>query len=108
MPAPTIWPRTVSLTALWKDGLVERLELLDLSRLELGQLIVSALGPAVEENTIERLWRVSEGSPLYLREVILVSLETGALRQVRDQWRWRGGWAHATRLQEIVAERLVT
>ena len=99
-------PVPPALTALWKDRLAERLELEGLSRLELSELVVSTLGRAVEDTTIERLWHVSEGNPLYLREIILASLETGALRQVRDEWRWRGRWAQTSRLQEIVAERL--
>jgi DNA-binding NarL/FixJ family response regulator/tetratricopeptide (TPR) repeat protein len=99
-------PVPPALTALWKDRLAERLELEGLPRLELGELVVSTLGGAVADNTIERLWRVSEGNPLYLHEIILASLETGALRQVRDEWRWRGRWAQTSRLQEIVAERL--
>jgi hypothetical protein len=99
-------PAPAALTALWKDGLVERLEVQDLSRVELAELVTSALGAPVEDNTVERLWYATEGNPLYLREVILASLETGALRTVGQEWRWRGVWAQSNRLHEIVAERL--
>jgi DNA-binding CsgD family transcriptional regulator len=95
-----------AITALWKDDHVARLEVQDLSRDESRRLIAAALGGAVAESTFERLWRTTEGNPLYLREVILASLETGALRLVDEEWRWRGSWAQTTRLQEIVGERL--
>jgi DNA-binding NarL/FixJ family response regulator len=99
-------PAPAALTAMWKDGLLERLELQPLSRLEATQLLVAVLGGSVEETTLERLWQITEGNPLYLREVILASHEGGALRQVSGLWRWRGRWAESTRLREVVAERL--
>jgi hypothetical protein len=52
------------------------------------------------------MWHVTGGNPLYLREVVLSSAETGALRQVEGEWRWQGQWATGARLQEIVAARL--
>ena len=50
--------------------------------------------------------RVSEGNPLYLRELILGGLESGALRQLDGVWRWTGRLAGATRLAEVVEARL--
>ncbi len=99
-------PAPFAVTALWKDGLADRLELQSLSPLESATLLRAVLGEAIEESTLERLWQVTEGNPLYLREIVSASLETGSLRQVDGEWRWRGGWARASRLQEIVAERL--
>jgi DNA-binding CsgD family transcriptional regulator len=99
-------PTPPAITALWKDALAERLELQPISRLELMHLLAAVLGPSVEDSTAERIWHATEGNPLYLREIVQASIETGALKEVEGQWRWRSGWASASRLQEIVAERL--
>jgi ATP/maltotriose-dependent transcriptional regulator MalT len=95
-----------SLTALWKDDLAARVELLNLTHRETEELLGFLLGSAVEANTAERIWQVTDGNPLYVREVLLSSIESGALRQDGGEWRWRGAWATGSRLQEIVAERL--
>jgi DNA-binding CsgD family transcriptional regulator/tetratricopeptide (TPR) repeat protein len=97
-------PATV--TALWKDGLAERIELQSLSRRETTELLAASLDGSVEDSSANRIWHVTGGNPLYLREVVLSSAETGALRQVEGEWRWRGEWATGSRLQEIVEARL--
>jgi DNA-binding NarL/FixJ family response regulator len=95
-----------ALTDLWKDGLAERVELQNLSRLESIELLTGMLGGSVEDSTAGRIWRVTEGNPLSSRELVYASRETGSLREVDGVWRLRGGWASGSRLQEIVAARL--
>jgi DNA-binding CsgD family transcriptional regulator len=94
-----------ALVDLWKEGLAERIELQNLSLLETTQLLPVALGGSVQDSSVSRIWQAAGGNPLYLREVVLASLETGALREVDGEWRWRGAWATGSRLQEIVASR---
>jgi DNA-binding CsgD family transcriptional regulator len=96
----------VALMALWTEGLAERIELQNLSKREALELLTAGLGGPVEESSADRIWHVTAGNPLYLREVVLSSTETGALSEVDGQWRWRGTWARGARLQEIVAGRL--
>jgi DNA-binding CsgD family transcriptional regulator len=93
-------------TSLWKDGVARRIELQNLSRQETSELLVAGLGGSVQDSSANRLWHVTAGNPLYLREVVLSSAETGALRQIDGEWRWRGKWAAGVRLQEIVTARL--
>ncbi|MGO9559104.1 MAG: LuxR C-terminal-related transcriptional regulator [Acidimicrobiales bacterium] len=95
-----------ALTDLWKDGLAQRVDLQALSRREINELLAAALGGTVEASTADRIWQVTAGNALYVREVVLSSTESGALRQVDGEWRWRGEWATGARLQEIVAARL--
>ena len=95
-----------ALTDTWKDGLAERIELQNLSRRETAELLAAGLGGTVQDSSANRMWHVTGGNPLYLREVVLSSAETGALRQVEGEWRWQGEWATGARLQEIVAARL--
>ena len=95
-----------ALTDIWKDGLAERIELYNLSQRETTDLLTRGLGGNVQDSSANRIWNVTEGNPLYLREVVLSSRETGALREVDGEWRWRGAWATGPRLQEIVTARM--
>ena len=66
------------------------------------------MGGPVDGVTKEEVLRITGGSPLYLRELVLGGLESGALRQVDNVWRWRGELAGASRLAELVQARLCT
>jgi hypothetical protein len=92
-------PLPTPLTGLWAEGSVEQIELQNLSQKETSELLAAALGGSVEDTSAKRIWHVTSGNPLYLREVLLASAETGALREVGTEWRWRGEWAKGARLQ---------
>jgi DNA-binding CsgD family transcriptional regulator len=94
--------------ALWKDGLTRRLDLSTLPPSATAELLERALGGAVDGVTKEEVLRITGGNPMYLRELVLGGLESGALRQVDKVWRWRGKLADATRLAELVQARLST
>jgi DNA-binding NarL/FixJ family response regulator len=96
------------ITALWKDELSERLELQPLSREEVDRLLEEALEPRVDTATRHRLWTVTRGNVLFLRELVLGGLETDRLQRVRGVWRWRGGFADVPRLSDVLDERLRT
>jgi DNA-binding NarL/FixJ family response regulator len=95
-----------SVTDLWKDGFADRIELQPLSRRQTVDLVQQVLAGPLAESSIDRLNNLTGGNPLYVREVLLASLDSGALQLVDGTWRWRGEWASAGRLQEIVASRL--
>ena len=101
-------PAPDSVVALWKDGLARRLDLPALAPAATAELLGRALGGTVDGVTRLEMLRVSEGNPLYLRELVLGGRETGALHQVEGVWRWTGGLAGATRLAELVQARLDT
>jgi ATP/maltotriose-dependent transcriptional regulator MalT len=95
-----------ALVDLWKDDLAERIELQNLSLRETNELLSVGLGGPLSDSTANRIWQVTGGNPLYLREVVLSGRESDALRVVDGEWRWQGEWAAGARLQEIVAARL--
>ncbi|MFI5035646.1 MAG: LuxR C-terminal-related transcriptional regulator [Acidimicrobiales bacterium] len=99
-------PLPAELTDLWKDGFAQRIELQNLSLTESYDLLGAALGGAVQDSTARRLWQVAGGNPLYLKEMVLSGVETGALREVNGEWRWRGRWTTGSRLHELVAARI--
>jgi DNA-binding CsgD family transcriptional regulator len=101
-------PAPDPVTALWKDGLARRLDLSELSSSATAELLERALGGPVDGVTRKEVWRITGGNPLYLRELVLGGLDTGALRQVDKMWRWSGKLAGATRLAELVQARLST
>jgi DNA-binding CsgD family transcriptional regulator len=94
------------IVALWKDGLAERLELQALARDELGDLVTKALGGPVQGSTLRRLWEVTLGNPLFLREIVLAALEAGTLAESPGGWQWTGSVGRVPRLYEVLEERL--
>ena len=94
--------------ALWKDGLARRVDLSALPPSATAELLERALGGPVDGVTRKEVGRVTGGNPLYLRELVLGGLESGALHKVDKVWRWRGKLAGATRLAELVQARLST
>lgn len=92
--------------ALWKDGLAERIEVGALPRQAADELVVAALGGPVEGASLQVLWNVSEGNALYLREVVLSSIEAGVLREVDGLWRFTGPLAPSSHLVDLVERRV--
>jgi DNA-binding NarL/FixJ family response regulator len=99
-------PAPDAVTSLYKDGWIERLELEQLSREEVSDLLGRVLGGYVAEQTLARLWRASNGNVLYLRELILDALDAGTLTVRDGVWRWSGGIGPAARLSELIGARL--
>ena len=62
-------------TALWKDGLASRTVVTPLPRTDTEALLRTVLGGAVASRTLERLWDLSQGNPLFLRELVAAAAE---------------------------------
>jgi len=93
-------------TALWKEGVADRLEIQALARAEVGELIEAALGGPVEGLTKERLWQLSRGNILYLRELVRGGRQTGDLACSEGMWRWKGPVIAPPQLAELIGLRL--
>jgi len=91
-------PVADALTALWKDGHCLRLDLQSLARDEVDSLAAAALRGPVDRQTCDRLWDLSRGNPLLVRELLLQALEDGSLQTHRGFWRWSGDVHAGTRL----------
>lgn len=99
-------PAPGPITALYKNGLVQRLELQRLSHDEVGDLLARVLGGYVPHQTVSRLWDVSGGNVLYLRELVLDALDAGTLSVAEGVWHWAGGVGPGARLSEVIGARL--
>jgi DNA-binding NarL/FixJ family response regulator len=90
------------LAALFRDGAAERLDLQPLEREQADRLVETALGGDVDTRTCERLWRLTRGNPLFLRELVEGGQSSGHLRRRDGFWRWDGEMRPSSRLMEIV------
>lgn len=96
-----------AVSALWKNGDAERLDLAPLDERSTRGLLEAALGGTVHPGSGREMWRVSAGVVLYLRELVMAGLADGSLSLQEGSWVWRGERAPA-RLGELVSERLGT
>lgn len=95
-----------AITALWKDSHAERIDIEPLADLDLDQLIIEALGGAVDPLARDELLRISEGNPLTLRELIYSALGSDTLVEVDGLWKLTGPITVSSRLADLVSERL--
>jgi DNA-binding CsgD family transcriptional regulator len=94
------------LAALWARARVRRVDLEDLSHDGVDTLLHLVLSGPVEGTTSSEIWTASQGNILFVRELVLGSLEHGRLVRQRDTWRLTGPLATTARLAELVEARL--
>ncbi|WP_276821725.1 helix-turn-helix transcriptional regulator [Mycolicibacterium mageritense] len=95
-----------ALTALWKEQLLQRLDLEPFDRAQTAELATAVLGGEVDDHAVGELHRFSSGSPLYLRGVMTAALGDGVLVRDHDRWRLRGKLRPSPDVHELVASRL--
>jgi len=91
---------------LWKDDLAVRVELQPLSRGEVSELLISVLGAPMDGAGLQRLWQLSTGNALFLRQLVVQGLESGSLRCDEDLWHWDGPFEAGQRLRDVVGSRI--
>lgn len=99
-------PAPDAVTALWKDGHLDRLEVQPLSQPETVALLEAVLGGPVDNVGAERLWRLTRGNALYLRQLVDGEVEAGRLAEVGGLWRWTGTPMLSPGLTELIANRM--
>jgi DNA-binding CsgD family transcriptional regulator len=95
-----------AVTALWKDGHLARLELQPLAADETATLLETTLGGPVDSVTARRLWSITQGNALYLRQLVEGELEASRLHQVAGVWLWSGQPKLSPGLSELVSARI--
>lgn len=99
-------PAPDAVSALWKDGQLDRLELQPLSEPETQALLESALGGPVDTAGAARMWAMTRGNVLFLRHLVDGELGAGRLREDRGVWRWSGTPRLSPSLAELVDARM--
>jgi DNA-binding NarL/FixJ family response regulator len=99
-------PAPDAITALWKDSLLDRLELQPLSRNESDRLLQTVLDGPVSPECADRMWRLSRGNVLYLHHLVEHERQCGRLVRVDDLWRSTGTASASTSLIELVESQI--
>jgi DNA-binding CsgD family transcriptional regulator len=94
------------LTALWKEGRAERVDIQALPDGQVALLVEAMLGAPVDMATQRFIRVTSAGNVLFVREIIVAGLASGALRQPTGVWTWEGPLAVSARLADVVAPTL--
>jgi DNA-binding CsgD family transcriptional regulator/tetratricopeptide (TPR) repeat protein len=97
-----------AVTALWKDGLAERIDLRPWNESQTEAILAAYLGGPVASGSVRRLWELSQGNALYLRELLIGAIDSGTLRLDGGIWSLSRPLTTAGRLVELVAARLAT
>jgi DNA-binding NarL/FixJ family response regulator len=99
-------PAVDAVSALWKDGHLERLDVQPLSEPETGALLETVLDGPVNSASVARMAALTSGNALYLRHLVSGELEAGRLRAVSGVWRWSGNVTVSPGLVELVEARM--
>jgi hypothetical protein len=91
---------------LWKNGLVERVQLAPLTRPEVKRILADTLDGYIEGTTREMAWEISCGNPLILHELVAAGLESGQLTVVDGIWRMERKLPLTPRFTETIKEHL--
>ncbi|MFY1626943.1 LuxR C-terminal-related transcriptional regulator [Micromonospora sp. WMMD735] len=92
--------------ALWTDDMVAHAELAPLGPGETTGLLAALLDGPVDASTAERLFRLSAGNPLLLRELVLAATTGGELVRPYGVWRWTGRLELAPSLTDLIDTRI--
>ncbi|NMH95723.1 LuxR C-terminal-related transcriptional regulator [Pseudonocardia acidicola] len=97
-------PAPAAVTALWKDGLLARLDLSPLTGEQTGALVGAVLGGRLDGDSIRRLHAVTAGNVLWLRHLVDGELAAGRFVETAGVWHW----ADAPRITPALAELIDT
>jgi DNA-binding CsgD family transcriptional regulator len=99
-------PAPDPIVAIWKDRLVERVDLAGLGGDSIVDLLTRVLGGPVDPAAANELTERCQGNVLFLRELVTGALDDGALQSEGGIWRLRRPLAPSIRLTELVSARL--
>lgn len=94
------------LNRLWVQRVAERIDVPAFGRAAVAELLDTRLHDAVDPNAIDRLWQVTGGNALLLRELIESALSDGSLRCRDGVWSWTGLGHVDGRLADVVQIQL--
>ena len=95
-----------AVTALWKDGLLARLDLEPLSAQTARSMVEATLGGPVDARSAQRFWNLTGGNALFLRQLLKDQVAAGRIRQVAGVWMWDEGVAVSQNLGDMVGRQL--
>jgi DNA-binding CsgD family transcriptional regulator len=94
------------LLAAWRDGSCWRIDLLPLTADETRKMVESLLGRSVSPHTARRMWAVTLGNPLFVRELVHEGIEFGRLASGAGGDVWEGPMGWGRRIRDVVLSQL--
>jgi DNA-binding CsgD family transcriptional regulator len=90
---------------IWQGGRFERLDLQPLSADEIAELLSATLGGPVDADAANRLWKLTRGNALYLRNIVEQEIADGRIQRRNGYWRWIGKPTIPKGLVELIESR---
>ena len=90
---------------IWRGGQFDRLDLQPLSADETAELLAATLGGPVDPDAAARLWKLTRGNALYLRNIVEQEIADGRIRQRNGYWQWIGEPIMPKGLVELIEAR---
>ncbi len=91
---------------LWNCEEFDRLDLQPLSEADITALISATLGGPLDPQAAARLWTLTRGNPLYLRNIVEQEVADERLTMQDGCWRWLGDPVLPPSLVELIEERI--
>ncbi|MGV0717414.1 AAA family ATPase [Mycolicibacterium sp. XJ662] len=95
-----------AVTALWKDGLLTRLDLEPLSAEPTRAMIEDVLGGAVDARSARRFWKLTDGNALFLQQLVKDQVAAGRMRCTAGVWMWDDDVAVSQNISDMVGRQL--
>ncbi|CAJ1585851.1 helix-turn-helix transcriptional regulator [[Mycobacterium] wendilense] len=92
--------------ALWKDGLLARLDLEPLCPQGARAMVEAALEGPMDARSAQRFWRLTGGNALFLRQLLKDQVAAGRVRKVKGVWIWDGDVAVSQNMSDLVGNQL--
>jgi hypothetical protein len=99
-------PIPAAVHEIWRVGQFDRLDLQPLSFDETTSLLSASLDGSVDPDAVLRLWTMTYGNVLYLRNIVEQEVADGRLEMALGYWRWTGDPIVAPDLIELIESRI--
>lgn len=99
-------PVPASVEEITNAGQFDRLDLAPLTPDETTSLLSATLGGPVDQDTGHRLWTLTRGNVLYLRNIVEREVADGRIVSQRGSWRWVGNPVMPPGLVQLIEYRM--
>lgn len=99
-------PIPPGITEIGKVGSFDELDLQPLSLEETTSLLSAVLDGSVDPDAAQRLWKLTRGNVLYLRNIVEQEVADGRLVQQHGLWRWIGDPKVPSGLVQLIESRI--
>ncbi|HYZ66882.1 MAG TPA: AAA family ATPase, partial [Mycobacterium sp.] len=90
---------------IWRGGQFDRLDLQPLSAGDIAALLSATLDGPVDPDAASRMWKLTRGNALYLRNIVEQEIADGRIRQLNGYWHWIGEPTMPKGLVELIESR---